>query len=409
MAKQSGSQSNHPSPGGKGLRVLQVIPALHTGGAERATVDIARALVAGGHTALVAARGGRMVEELKGAGAEFVPLPVDSKNPARMMLNSLPLARLIRSRHIDLVHARSRAPAWSAFLAARRCKVPFVTTYHGTYAARSKVKHAYNAIMVKGDRVIANSHFIAEQIARLYHLPRDRIVTIPRGLDFSTFDPQAVSPARLDALRRSWELAGDDRPIILLPGRLTRWKGQPILIEAAADLIRRGTKRFVCILAGDAQGRTAYEDELRRLIDRHGLAAHVKLVGHCNDMAAAYALSTVVVSASTRPEAFGRIAIEAQAMGRPVVVTDHGGSRETVLNGETGWRVAPGDAAALAQALDATLSLAPEARRALAARARAHVIQSYSVNQMCDKTLALYQEIAGVGSRGTRETQGTQT
>lgn len=378
------------------LNVLQIIPALQTGGAERTTVDVARAVMASGGRAVVATRGGRMVEELKTTGAHVVLLPVDSKNPFTLWRNVSRLKRLIKRHDIALVHARSRAPAWSGFFAAKGCDIPFITTYHGTYGAKTASKRFYNSIMVRGVRVIANSAFIAERIHATYPWAADKIITIPRGLDLGAFDPGTVNADRQETVRRAWGLENDSRPIILLPGRLTRWKGQAVLIDAARKLMERGQKRFVCVLAGDSQGKQAYEEELRTLSRSPVLADRVRIVGHCTDMPAAYALSRVVVSTSTRAEAFGRIAVEAQAMGKAVIASDHGGARETVINGVTGWLVSPNDPEELARALDATLSLKPDAIADLSTRARAHVVKTYSLRQMCAKTISVYREAVGV-------------
>ena len=368
--------------------VLQVLPALDTGGAERSTVDIAAALVRQGWRAIVASRGGPMQRELERAGAVHATLPVDSKNPLVMRANVRRLLELIDRHGVALVHARSRAPAWSARAAARRRGLPFVTTFHGTYND-NWLKHGYNAIMTKADRVIANSAFIAEHVRANYGVTDARLATIPRGIDLQRFDPARVSAERLIRLSQLWRLP-DGHHVVLLPGRLTRWKGQSVLIEAAARL---GRHDVIVVLVGDDQGRRGYRRELEGLIRDRGLAGAVRLVQHCNDMPAAYMLADVVVSASTDPEAFGRIAVEAQAMGRPVIASDHGGARETVRAGETGWLVPPGDAGQLAAVLELALAIPAEERAAVAAAAREQVRQRFDVALMCQRTLALYAEL----------------
>ena len=375
------------------MRILQVIPDLDAGGAERTTVDVANAIQAVGGHAVVASSGGRFAGELEAGGAVLERLPVQSKNPLTLWRNIGRLQKLIARHKINLIHARSRAPAWSAYYAAAKAGIPFVATYHGTYSANSALKRRYNAIMTKGVKTIANSQFIARHVQTEHGLSAEQIVTIPRGTDFSSLHPNQLDAAAEKALRRTWHLETDTRPLILLPGRLTRWKGQSVLIEAAAEMLKLGRKDFVCVLAGDAQGRNDYQDELKEMIAQKALQNHVRIVGHVDDMSTAYGLADVVVSASTRPEAFGRIAVEAQAMKKPVVVTDHGGARETVLNGKTGWRVAPGDPVALAQAIDATLAMTPESRQKMGQNGRNHVLKAYSVNQMCAKTLAVYRDI----------------
>ncbi|KAF0118427.1 MAG: glycosyltransferase [Rhodospirillaceae bacterium] len=370
--------------------VLQVLPALESGGVERGTIDIALALQAAGAVPLVVSRGGPMVHELERARIEHISWPVHSKNPFTMHRNVDRLVRLILERGITIVHARSRAPAWSAFAAASRTGVPFLTTFHGTYTLGPwAIKKPYNAIMVQGNRVIAISNFIAAHIQTVYDVAPERIRVIPRGVDLNRFDPAALHPNRLIALARAWRLP-EDRPLILLPGRLTRWKGHEILIEALARLGRRDV---CCLLVGADQGRTRYRAELVQKIRDAGLQDVVHITDPCSDMPAAYMLTDVVVSASLEPEAFGRVAVEAQAMGRPVIATNHGGSRETIVPNETGWLVPPGDAGALAHVLARLLALTPETRQALALRQRAHVQAHFSRENMCARTLAVYQEV----------------
>ena len=389
----SAQKTTTPEKSSTALRILQVIPDLDAGGAERTTVDVAAAIQRSGGQAVVASSGGRFEAELASSGAILERLPVHSKNPLTLWRNIGRLQSIIAKHQINLVHARSRAPAWSAFYAAQKSGIPFITTYHGTYSANSSLKRRYNAIMTKGVKTIANSHFIADHIQAEHHLPTEQIVTIPRGTDFSNLSPDKITSQAAAALRKTWGLSQDEGPIVLLPGRLTRWKGQAVLIDAAAEILRLGRKDFVCVLAGDAQGRDDYADELKRQIAEHKLTKHVRIVGHVDDMTTAYGLADVIISASTRPEAFGRVAVEAQAMQKPVVVTDHGGARETVLNGKTGWRVAPGDPVAMAQAIDATLAMTPESRQKMGQTGRNHVLKAYSVNQMCAKTLAVYRDV----------------
>ncbi|MBI1778201.1 MAG: glycosyltransferase family 4 protein [Proteobacteria bacterium] len=374
---------------GRPAVILQVLPSLTTGGVERGTVDVAHALMRAGCQAIVASSGGTMVRELERAGATHMTLPVDSKNPWRMRANIEALSELILRHEVDLVHARSRAPAWSAYFAAKRTQRPFITTFHGTYGAGNPLKRLYNSVMTRGDRVIAISRFIARHLTETYGTDPKRIRVIPRGVDFLSFAPEQVKPERISTLSRTWRLP-DGVPLVLLPGRLTRWKGQTVLIEALAELQRSD---LVCVIAGSEQGRAAYRRELEALIQARGLASQVRLVGECRDMPAAYMLADVVVSASTEPEAFGRVVAEAQAMGRPVVATDHGGSLETLLPGETGWLVKPRDASGLAHALATALGLGVDARRSLSERAIANARQNFSKEVMCRDTLKVYAEV----------------
>ena len=373
--------------------VLQVLPALVTGGVERGAVDVARALVAEGWKAYVASSGGPMVRELERAGAVHFTLPLASKNPLVIRRNVGRLLDILTRHPIDIVHARSRAPAWSARAAARARDLPFVTTFHGTYNAGGPLKRLYNSVMARGDRVIAISDFIAGHVREVYKVDPARLVTIPRGIDLQRFDPHRVSAERMKSLSDAWRMP-DGLPLVLLPGRLTRWKGQLVLIDAMAALVKRlGEDRVACVLVGDEQGRTGYRLELEEAVRRRGLDGVVRVVGNCKDMPAAYMLADVVVSASTDPEAFGRVAAEAQAMGRPAVATDHGGSREIVLSGVTGWLVPPNDAPALADAIGEALALAPEARQQLALAGRERVAQRFTVERMCHATIDLYAEI----------------
>jgi lipid-A-disaccharide synthase len=368
--------------------ILQVLPALVTGGVERGTVEIAAALVKAGYRALVASSGGPMAREVENAGGIHISLPLKSKNPFTMWRNIARLREVIRQHKVDLVHARSRAPAWSAQRAARDEKVPFVTTFHSAYGAGSKTKRLYNSVMARGQRVIAISDFVASYAESTYGVGREIMRTIPRGVDIDTFDPVRVSAERVDTLRRAWNLT-DNIPVILMPGRITRWKGQSVLIEALAKLSRRD---FACVIVGGGKD-TPYGNELRDAIGKSGLSGNVMMVDICRDMAAAYKLADMVIVPSTRPEGFGRVVIEAQAMGKPVLASDHGGAKETVIQGQTGWLVTPGDADALAHALRNTMMMTPAQRDAHAARARAHMLTNYTTAQMAAKTLAVYREL----------------
>lgn len=371
--------------------ILQVTPALDAGGVEQTTLDMAQAIVAAGGRALVASAGGRLEDELAGRGGALVRLPVNRKDPLTLWRNAARLERVIRREGVSLVHVRSRAPAFSALRAARRTGVPLVTTYHGVYGARGPLKRWYNAVMTRGDLVIANSEFTREHILKSHGTDPAKVLAIPRGVDLSRFDPAAVSPERVIAVRTAWGLdPAERRPIVLLAGRLTRWKGQALLVEAARLMSSGGGPAFLLVLAGDDQGRTAYRQELEALIAATRLGGTVWIVGHCADMPAAYLAADIACAPSLQPEAFGRTAVEPQVMGRPVLAADHGAVRETVVQGETGWRVTPGDAAAWAKALTAALSLSPEQRTAVGAQGRARATRLYALTAMTDATLAVY-------------------
>ena len=371
--------------------MLQVLPSLVTGGVERSTIEITQAIAEAEGVALVASAGGPLTAAVQRAGGRHITLPLAAKNPVSIWRNAARLAALIRAENVAVVHARSRAPAWAAWLACRRTGAHFVTTHHGTYSEGLPFKRRYNAVMARGEIVIAASRFIAGLVRDRYGVAGERVRIIPRGVDTAVFDPAAVSGDRIARLARDWRLP-DGLATVVLPGRLTTWKGQTVLLDAVARLQRRDV---CCVLVGSDQGRHRYTDELLRRARRLGIAERVRLVGECNDMPAALMLSDVVVHASIQAEAFGRVVIEAQAMGRPVVAADLGGPVETVEHGVTGWRVKPGDAPALAAAVDLALSLAPDARRQLGARARASVP---TVRAMQEKTLDVYETVIGAGT-----------
>ena len=383
----------------QGRTILQIIPDLNAGGAERTTVDIAEALAHAGARALVATTGGRLVGELQAKGGIWVPFPAATKNPLSMLANIGTLRRLIIDERVDLVHARSRAPAWVAFAATRLTKRGFVTTYHGAYSGKSAPKILYNSVMARGDVVIANSHFTADLIQRAHRIPPNKLRVIPRGTNLEAFTPDRIGPDRVEKMRRAWLASPDDR-IVLLAARLTPWKGQRVLIRAAAKLRAKGYQDVVFVLAGDPQGRDAYVQELDSLINEHNLGGVVRRVGHVTDMPAALAAAAMVTVPSTEPEAFGRVAVEAQAMGVPVVVSDLGAVPETVLappqsrpEQRTGWRVPPDDADALAEAIATALDMGASARDAMARRARTHVESAFSLDKMCADTLDCYQAL----------------
>jgi glycosyltransferase involved in cell wall biosynthesis len=371
--------------------ILQVLPALGGGGVERGTVEIAAAIAAAGGSALVASAGGRMAPLVERAGGRNLTLELNNRNPLRIWRNAAGLAELIRAERVDIVHARSRAPAWSAYLAARRTGTPFMTTYHGAYSENLPGKRSYNAVMAAGQRVIAISHFIAGLIQARHATDPARIRVIPRGVDPAIFDPDGVTAERVIRLSGAWRVP-DGQPTIMLPGRLTRWKGQGVAIDALARMRNRDA---VLVLVGADQGRAAYLRELMARAESLGVGPRVHIVGDCDDMPAALMLSDVVVNASTDPEAFGRVVIEAQSMARPVVATDHGGAVETIEHGTTGWRVPPSDPNALAETLDHVLALPAGDRAALGGRARAAVQARYTVQAMQDATLDVYRELLG--------------
>jgi len=371
------------------LNVLQVIPALDAGGAERTAVDVAAAVVGDGGRAWIATRGGRLSAEAEKKGAKLLAGSFESKNPFCIWSNATLLENLVRQENIDIIHARSRAPAWSAWIAARRTGARFVATYHGIYNAGNALKRYYNGVMTKGDAIIANSRYTAAHVSREHHIDMSRIVVIPRGIDIAAFTPAAVSQERVDEIRKQWGLKAG-KPVILLPGRLTRWKGQLGLVEALA---RMPNQEFEAVLAGDPQEREGYLAELREAIDRVKLTQKIRIPGHCSDMPAAMMAADVVIAPSIEPEAFGRVAVEAQAMGRPVVASRLGAQTETVMDGQTGFLFEPGNVEELAQRITEALSLTSQKREIMSRLQRERVVSSYTVDVMCAATLRVYRDV----------------
>jgi glycosyltransferase involved in cell wall biosynthesis len=372
--------------------LLQVTPELETGGAEQTTIDVARAVVQAGGRALVATRGGRMVSRLEEDGGRLVEMPAQSKNPLVMLGNAARLIDLVRKEKVSVVHARSRAPAFSALWAAHATRTPFVATYHGVYHARSSLKRWYNAVMTRGDLVIANSEYTREHILAEHDIDPARVVTIPRGVDLARFDPRKVAPARVEFLRATWRLPLG-KTAFLLAGRLTRIKGQLSIIEAAAKMKAAGREDFVIVFAGDDQGRSEYRREILDAINAADLEGVVKVVGHCDDMPAAFMACDIALLPTLKPESFGRAAVEPQVMERPVIASDHGGVVETVLEGETGWRVPPGDVDAWAAAMTAAIDAGDTRRRAMGQYAASRARRLYSVDAMCEATLQVYARV----------------
>lgn len=362
--------------------VLQVLPALDAGGVERTTIEVAEALIEAGHGAYVVSGGGRLVQRLTKTGATHFTARIGSKGLLSFPWRVAALRKLIVMNKIDIIHARSRAPAWAAWRAALAEGIPFVTTYHGIYNEGFLGKRRYNSIMARGDLVIANSNFTAEHIKATHKTPESRIRVIPRGVDMDVFDPEAVSPVRIEAVWKKWAVKSEDR-VILLPARLTRWKGQTVAIKALAKL----PEDTVLVCAGDPQGRDDYVNELRKLAEKLGVAGRLRLPGHEPDMAAAYLAADRVTTPSTDPEAFGRTAAEAQAMGRWVVATHHGGALDVIDAGKTGALVSPGDPDALARALLGV----PGTYNGASARAR--IETHFSKRSLQNATLNVYEEV----------------
>jgi glycosyltransferase involved in cell wall biosynthesis len=378
-----------PAPDDKPPTVLQVLPALVSGGVERGTIEIAEALIAAGWRAMVVSSGGPMVRELERLGATHLERPIHSKSPLRWRQNINDLAAILNAHDVDIVHARSRMPAWIAYQASRRQKCPFVTTFHGRHPDLNPLKKLYNSILTRGDRVIAISHFVADDIANRYHFDVNKLRIIQRGVDLNLFDPDRVSAERLIKLAHEWRLP-DGVPIIMLPARVTRWKGHELLIQALAALT---DVSFRCLMVGNADDKAPFKAALQRQAENYGVADRVHFVGTWRDMPAAYKIADVVVSPTLIPEPFGRVVVEAQAMGRPVIASAHGGHLETIIDGKTGWLTPANDAAALSAALRHALNISADDRANMSAAAIAHAQKQFSSFDMCARTLAVYSEI----------------
>lgn len=381
--------------------LLQVVPELETGGAEQTTIDVAHAVVRAGGKALVATRGGRMAARLEADGGRLAQMPVQTKNPLVMLGNAARLVDLIRREKVSIVHARSRAPAFSALWAAQSTRTPFVATYHGVYNAKNSLKRWYNAVMTRGDLVIANSDYTRDHVLSEHHIDPAKIVSIPRGVDLERFNPSWVTLERTAALRAAWGLDARDRRVkLLLAGRLTRIKGHLLIVEAARRMREQGQDNFVIIFAGDDQGRTGYREEVEAAIAAAGLGGEVLVVGHCDDMPAAYQICDVAMLPTTKPESFGRTAVEPQVMGKPVLASDHGGTTETVVHGETGWLVKVDDADAWAAAMSKAIEMGPARLAAMGQAAANRARRLYSVDAMCDATLDAYARVLAARNSG---------
>jgi glycosyltransferase involved in cell wall biosynthesis len=376
------SQKTHDTT----IKVVQMLPELESGGVERGTLEMGKHLAFSGHHSIVISGGGRMVKQLEQEGSRHITLPVGSKSP-RCLASLLPLRKLLLSERVDVLHLRSRMPAWVGYvtwLSLPQNKRPLlVTTFHGYYS-----HNAYSSIMTKGDCIIAVSEGIREHISKNYRV-RGKLKTIFRGVDQMTFSPERVDQRRIENLHDRWGIQ-KETPVVMLPGRISRNKGHDIFLRS---LLQIKKEPFQAILVGDCDEQNGFIIELRNFIESSGLAEQVKFVGHCDDMPAAYLLADIIVSASSkRPEAFGRTTIEAMAMGKPVIATSHGGSVEIVKHGENGWLVQPSNPEEMGKQIAAALkniySLAEMGKKGMK-----HVHECFSTDSMCENTLKLYREL----------------
>ncbi|GBQ92774.1 glycosyltransferase [Acetobacter nitrogenifigens DSM 23921 = NBRC 105050] len=374
--------------------ILQVLPSLDAGGVERGALEMVEAIAQAGGRALVASAEGRLVPRVEYLGGRHISLRLGDKSPLGILRNARRLKALIAAEGVTLVHARSRAPAWAARLACRSTKTHFVTTWHGVHHEKFPGKKTYNSVLASGERVIAISDYIAQRLSRDYGVGPDRLRVIPRGADTRHFNPALVRGDRIQNLAEAWNVAAD-QAVILMPGRLTEWKGQALTLDALAIMARENwtDRNWVCVFVGDGARDNAFAERLGAKAASLDLTNRVRFGGHCSDMAAALALAEVAVVPSLRPEPFGRVVVEAQAMARPVIVAAHGAAMETVTHGETGLLFPPGDARAFAEMLAGALSATPEQRAAMGEHARQNVLAHYTTETMQRATLAVYDEI----------------
>lgn len=381
------------------ITVLIAVPTLEAGSADVGAVGLVRILAAAGHRAIVASHAGRLVADVTAAGGEFMPLDVASNNPFRMLRSALALKRIVNARQCDAIHALGRSAAWSAHLAARLCGIPFITSWYKGFRDQNIFKHFYNGIMARGDLVMAASEQIAQLINDRYGLPYERIAVVPSSINAERFDPAAVARERVEAMRQCWGIKRDTK-VILIVGRIVRRKGHHVVVKAAKRLKEMGLKDYLCVFVGEDRGRTHYTGELWDLVVATGTVDVIRMAAPVADMPAAYAAASVVVSAAVQPEGLQRSILEAQAMARPVIVSDLGA--DVVLtppavpeNRITGLRFHSGDDAALAAALLRLFSLPEPIRRAMGARGRNWVLGHFEASAVAEQTLRFYGEITG--------------
>ena len=378
------------------LKVLQVIPKLGYGGAETGCYDIAHYLPENNCESFIVTSGGELLKFVDKKKVKVITLPVHSKNPLLIIFNSLALIGIILFHNISIIHARSRAPAWSCLLASKLTGRKFVTTFHGTYNFNNNFKKFYNSVMVRSNLIIAGSNFIFSHIKEKYSNYLDaekKLRVIFRGINVDYFDPTTKMEEDEKKLLNKWEIK-KDKKIILLPGRLTSWKGQEVFIEAINLVnIDLGYEAFNVVILGNDQGRDLYKKKLIRLAEQYRMKNQIRFIDHCKDMALAYKVSDIVVSASIEPEAFGRVAVEAQSMEKPIIASNIGGSNETIIDEKTGFLFESGNAKSLSQKILKVLNLDETLLKSVGAEGRKNIIQKFNVEKMCFSTYSEYKRI----------------
>jgi len=378
------------------LKVLQVIPKLGYGGAETGCYDLAHFLPENNCSSYIVTSGGELLKFVDQKKVKLIKLPVHSKNPILMFFNSIALIFIILFHNISIVHARSRAPAWSCWIATKITRRKFVTTFHGTYNFKNSIKKFYNSVMVRSNLVIAGSNFIFSHIKDNYSKYLDlkkKFLVIFRGINVDYFDPSTTSEDEENNLISNWGIARDKK-LILMPGRLTAWKGQEVFIEAL-NLVNKdlGYQAFYAVILGSDQGRDIYTKKIKRLAEQYRLTTQLKFIEHCKNMPLAYNISSIVVSASIEPEAFGRVAIEAQSMEKPIIASDIGGSNETIVNNETGFLFKSGNPESLSKKIIEILNLDESRLKSMGIEGRKNIIKKFNVEKMCFSTYSEYKKL----------------
>ena len=378
------------------LKVLQVIPRLGYGGAETGCYDLAHYLHEQDCKSYIVTSGGELIKYIDKKKVKLIKLPVQSKNPLIILINSIALTLLILFLNISIVHARSRAPAWSCYIATKITRRKFVTTFHGTYNFKNSIKKFYNSIMVKSDVLIAGSNFIFSHISENYQKflnSKKKFLVIFRGINTEYFDSDTVKTKDIVKLKATWKIE-DNKKIILLPGRLTAWKGQEMFIEGI-NLFKQSNPEldFVAVILGDDQGRTVFRKKLERLVEQFNLTQNIKFVDNCNVMPVAYYISDVIVSSSIEPEAFGRVSVEAQAMKKPIIASNIGGSKETVIDNKTGLLFESGNPKSLCDKLNEIIKLDTLTLDLMGREGRKNVINRFNIEKMCLNTYSEYKKL----------------
>ena len=378
------------------LKVLQVIPKLGYGGAETGCYDIAHYLPENGCKSFIVTSGGELLKFVDKNKVKVFRLPVQSKNPILILINAIILTFIILFNNISIVHARSRAPAWSCLIASKITSRKFVTTFHGTYNFKSSLKKLYNSVMVRSDLIIAGSNFIFSHIKENYSNylnQKKKLLVVFRGINVDYFDPTTKLETEEKKLLKQWEIE-KDKKIILLPGRLTTWKGQEVFIEAINLVnIELGYEAFYAVILGSDQGRDLYKKKLIRLSEQYRLTKQLRFIDHCKDMALAYKVSDIIVSASIEPEAFGRVSVEAQSMEKPIIASNIGGSNETIVDEKTGYLFKAGDAKSLSQKILKTLTIDETQLKLIGIEGRKNIVQKFNVEKMCFSTYSEYKRL----------------